>query len=226
MGIHGISSGYGRYPNLLTTSSTEESRRSSVPNLLDILNNQQNDGGDILEISAEAQMLANMTDALSGGLLAGAGSLLGDLGGGTVSFKDLHQQSLSSVRGRLQALFDENDIDTTRPIDLQVGPDGRLIVANDHPQKAEIEELVNSNETLRNEFARLSSLTRLIAAGREAAEFQAAYAKDPRAAVAQYSYLFDSAIQPTVTLRILGDQYESLYLGASGKTITVGGSDR
>lgn len=226
MGIHGISSGYGRYPNLLGASSTEDSRRSSVPNLLDILN-KQSDAGDILEISAEAELLANMTEHASpAGLLLGARSLLGDVGDGVVSFKALHRESLSSVKGSLQALFAENAIDTTRPIDLQVGPDGRLIVANNHPQKAEIEELVNRDETLRNKFARLNSLTSLIAAGREAAAFQAAYAKDPRAAVAQYSYLFDSAIQPAVTLRILGDQYESLYLGASGKTITVGGSDQ
>lgn len=121
------------------------------------------------------------------------------------------EQAALNVEGKLTVLFAEHGIDTSKEIRLQMAGDGRVIVANDHPQKAEIEKFFTDDESLRNEFARMSGLTDLLASAQEAIAFQKAYAKNPQAAVEQYWYLFDSAMDASVSMRIAGNQFQTLY---------------
>ena len=51
--------------------------------------------------------------------------------------------------------------------------------------------MFKDNEDLRNIFVKIQSFTEVLESGREAIAFQKAYVKDPQAAVAQYSYLFN-----------------------------------
>lgn len=221
MGISGITSGLGRYPGSVASAQAERARRTASTSQTEA-SATQNDDGDSLEISPEAEALAEST----GSALLGASSLFGTAGAdGTITLTELEtlqQETMSSVKGRLASLFAKNKIDTSREIRLQVGSDGKVVVANDHPQKAEIEKLINSDEQLRNDYVKMTSLTEMIGSAKDAAAFQAAYAKDPYTAVAQYSYLFDQTCKGNVTMSILGDQYTSIYTSPSGRQTAIG----
>jgi hypothetical protein len=121
----------------------------------------------------------------------------------------------------LSKLFKENGIDTSQEIDLQVDSTGQVIVANDNPQKAQIEQLFKDNPNLRDEYIKFTALSELAAAMRETQAFQTAYAKDPSAALSLYSYLFDSGNKGTLTLSILGDQYQALFQRPGQDAIVV-----
>lgn len=222
MGISGITSGLGRYAGSVGSMLAERARRAASTSPTDSTATQ-NDDGDTLEISPEAEALAGSTGST---LLGAANSLFGDAGAdGTITLNELEtlqQEAMSSVKGRLAFVFAKNKIDTSKEIRLQVGSDGGIVVANDHPQKAEIEKLVNGDEQLRNDYVRMTSLTETVGSIKEAAAFQAAYAKDPYAAVAQYSHLFNQTRKGSVTMSILGDQYTSLYTSPSGRQTAIG----
>jgi len=79
---------------------------------------------------------------------------------------------------------------TTPPIQLSVASDGRVVTQADHPDKARIESFINDNGELRNLFVGITSTKSLIEIGRESTAFQARYAVDPKAAVAEYSHFF------------------------------------
>jgi len=222
MGISGITSGLGRYSGSggATLAAREPARRTASTSPSDATSTQ-NDDGDTLEISPEAEAMAQST----GSTRLGTSSLFGTAGAdGTITLTELEtlqQETMSSVKGRLAALFAKNKIDTSKEIRLQVGSDGSVVVANDHPQKAEIEKLINGDEQLRNDYDKMTSLTEMVGSFKEAAAFQAAYAKDPYTAVAQYSYLFDQTRKGNVTMNIVGNHYTSIYTSPSGRQTAI-----
>jgi hypothetical protein len=169
---------------------------------------------DLLEISAEARTVADAAEQPSS-LKDGLPPLFDFVKPGeAVTLEDLERaqrEAQGEVQQELDALLVRDGIDTSREIRLQVAGDGQVIVTNDHPERAEIERLFRDDPELRNNFVKSTSLAETVAAGREAVAFQAAYARDPYAAVAQYSRLFDATAGPTVTLSILGDQYQTLF---------------
>ncbi|MNT39376.1 hypothetical protein D3C72_1756170 [compost metagenome] len=76
---------------------------------------------------------------------------------------------------------------------------GRVVVVGDHPQKARIEQIFADDDQLSNAFRKASSLAHLVAASEAAMPFHAAYAVDPKAAVAQYAHLFNTKLAMTVS---------------------------
>ena len=100
------------------------------------------------------------------------------------------QARSAEFQGELGNRFRAAGIDTTRPIELTVDSTGQVRVANDHPDKAKIEALFAGDTELSNEFRRLSASYSLMKAVEAHLEFAKAYAKDPKAAVAQFSELF------------------------------------
>jgi hypothetical protein len=163
---------------------------------------------DVLEISAAGQAASATKSPL-----LGLQSLFDVPAGQPITLDNIESaqnQAQAAVQARLKKLFADKGIDTSHEIRLQIGADGQVVVGNDHPQRTEIEKLFKDNPTLRDQFARFSSLTEMAGAAREAAAFQAAYARDPAGAVAQYSYLFDGTAAPHATLSILNDQYQAL----------------
>lgn len=130
------------------------------------------------------------------------------------------QRAQRVVQAKLDRLFSANGIDTSQEIRLQVAGDGQVIVANQHPQKAQIEEFFRQDPGLRDDFAKFSAMTSCVAAAQEASAFQAAYARNPYAAVAQYSHLFSDTPTST-TLSIRDGQYHALWqrLGRSAVEI-------
>jgi hypothetical protein len=213
MGISNIS-GYSNPANVVGSSRSQ----ATQPTLFDYLDGTTGTESsdslfDFLDISPEAQEAA---DALDGSSTTASSSLLSTLstllGATTIEgMQTSAEEAFASVQSRLRTLFEEHGIDSSKEIKLQVGADGSVIVANDHPQKAEIEQLFKDDPSLRNEFVKFTALSEMAASARESIAFQAAYAKDPAAAVAQYSYLFDNGGKATMSLSILDDTYQSLF---------------
>lgn len=228
MAISAVGAGYGDYSSILGAKSPQPSRQAGPANLLEAVT-ARNEQGDTFELSAEGDWFA---DAAENGSPAGqlaAQRLFGQASlDGVIQMEELtalQQETQSSVESRLRSLFAEHGIDTSQEIRLEVASDGRLIVAGDHPQKAQIEELVNADASLRNDFVKLASLTSILAAAQEAAPFHEAYANDPYAAVAQYSYLFDSTSKASVCLSIQGDRCQAVYERPGYTSIALGGEE-
>lgn len=110
-------------------------------------------------------------------------------------------EAKSAYQNRLRSALSEQGIDTSVPLRLQVDTAGRVVVAGDHPDKSRIEAIFAEDDRLANAFKQTLSLATMLARGEEAVAFQAAYAKDPTAAVARYSHLFTSTVQLTMTHR-------------------------
>jgi hypothetical protein len=206
MGISGVS-GFGSSPGIGGVSSSE--RKRAIDPLLEATAGANSDAEDVLDLSEEGKALA------AGGRTKLPLASLFDFETpeGRVTAPDVKSaQKLAQemVQGRLQSRLAERGVDTSKEIRLQVAGDGRVIVANDHPQRAEIEKIFTDDEQLRNQFVRLSALTSMAASIDETVAFQQAYAKDPYAAVARYSYLFNQANKGQCSMVIQGERFEAL----------------
>jgi hypothetical protein len=128
----------------------------------------------------------------------------------TKDMKAFANEQMDAFGQGFRALMRDNDIDTSQPITLGHEPGtGKLIVTNDHPDADEIEALLEKNPELCNQFTAATSTLALIRHGEEHSQFAEAYAKNPQAAVAQYSYLFDTQWNASVTFT--GDDSEVAY---------------
>ncbi len=170
---------------------------------------------DELTLSDEAQAAADKTE--SGSLRSRLQEFLPGVPrgpGNTIQLSDIREyysERLSSLNSDIRAAMAEAGIDTSQEIRLQVGYDGSVLVSNDHPQSAEIEQIFKTDEDLRNRFAEVSALGSFIQAADQAVGFQAAYRRDPEAAVRQYAYLFSQSAQMDYTLVISGGRTSKEY---------------
>ena len=120
------------------------------------------------------------------------------------------QDLLETFTEGFQDLLQFNDIDTSQSVTLGSEPGtGRLIVTNDHPEAEKIEVLLAEEPSLTNAYKGATSTLGLVKQGQEHTRFSEAYAANPQAAVAQYSYLFNSTWDASMTFS--GDTYEVSY---------------
>lgn len=119
------------------------------------------------------------------------------------------EKATEIFRRHLGSWMSRDGIPTTPPIQLSVASDGRVVAPADHPAKDRIESFINGNEELRNLFVGITSTKSMIEIGRESAAFQARYAVDPKAAVAEYSHFFTGSYTYDTILSI-GDSDWSL----------------
>lgn len=213
MGISGITSNLSSYASLLNLNSSSEAieENSDTANLLDSLFEKEDTSPDILDLSGESNWLASTAASNSPINSLAAQFLCTSISSVSGEITSLQQTTQSSVVERLQSLFKENGIDTSEKVQLEVASDGKVTVANDHPQKEQIEERINSDESLRNDFVKMTALNSLVGAAKEASAFESAYAEDPSSAVAQYSYLFSATSQTKTYLTIEGDECQAVY---------------
>jgi hypothetical protein len=118
--------------------------------------------------------------------------------------KQFFQEKSADLESEIRTRLSVMGIDPRQALDLDVAADGSIKVANDHPQKAEIEAMFANDPELSNRVRQVTSTGSFIKAAERHLEFAAAYEKDPVAAVAQYAHLF-SALQPSYMLRMDGD---------------------
>lgn len=115
-------------------------------------------------------------------------------------FREKAADFQSEVRNRLNAM----GVDTTRTLDLTTDSEGKVRVANDHPDKEKIEAMFAEDPELAGDFRQVSATGSLIKACEAHIEFAADYAKDPEAAVAKHWHLF-SGFKDEYVLRLNGD---------------------
>lgn len=167
---------------------------------------------DELSISAEAQA----AEAKSSGLLGRAELFPGVPRGadGSLRLEDIKtcfDQRRDALNDRIRQLFESAGIDTSKEIRLKMAGDGSIVVSGDHPQKAEIERLFRENPDLRNQFAEVSAMGDFLHSAQQSLEFQRAYAKDPKAAVAAFAQLFSNSRKPQFNLVVSGSEYSVDY---------------
>ena len=132
-------------------------------------------------------------------------SLFGTEPGKAITLNDLQtfaSEKLKEFQKRFKALLEANGIDTSQPITLghEYGS-GRLIVTNDHPDADKIEQLLARDFDLSNIYTAATSALAIAKHGEEHRRFAQAYESNPMAAVAQFSYLFNSQWDAEVTFR-------------------------
>lgn len=93
-------------------------------------------------------------------------------------------------------------VDTEQELELGTeNGSGRIIVTNDHKDKEKIEAFFDNNPSFRNEYIKSTLMLNLAERGKHTSAFAEAYSQSPEAAVAQYSYLFNSDLVSSVTLK-------------------------
>jgi len=145
----------------------------------------------------------------------GLPSLFGHAGDDGIITGDELRMALGEAKVRYQnrliSALSAAGIDTSAPLKLEVDTAGRIVVAGAHPDKARIEALFAEDGQLAGAFKEVMALSNLIARGEEAIAFQAAYAKDPKAAVARYAHLFNTSVQVSMTHRWGSDGLELFF---------------
>ena len=127
---------------------------------------------------------------------------------GSVHVEDVRaaaKQQLGDFQSRFQELLTELGIDDSAEIRLQTDATGRVRVVGDHPQKEQIEQLFVDHPEMRDQFVHITASLDLVRAADEHMAFSRAYAEDPKAAVEQFSHLFDATRkQPPISLVLSG----------------------
>lgn len=154
--------------------------------------------GDSASLSPQAMRLSSLFDTEPGKAIT-----LDDLR----AFAD---GRLKDFAKRFKALLEANGIDTSQPITLgHEAGSGRLIVTNDHPDAGKIEQLLAKDPDLCNTYTAATSALGIAKHGEEHSRFTQAYEKNPQAAVAQFSYLFNS--QWDARVAFLNDSFDVAY---------------
>jgi hypothetical protein len=81
---------------------------------------------------------------------------------GTAAVQQQYDQSLSDLQKTLATLFSTAGVDPSHEIALQQGSDGKLTLANDHPDQTEIEQVLAAHPELAAKFAALAGQLRQI----------------------------------------------------------------
>ena len=117
----------------------------------------------------------------------------------------------AAYRDRLMHALSAHGIDPSQPFRLTSDTQGQVRVVGDPPDKERIEAIFAEDQALTQAFHRASATARLIASAEEAIAFQQAYAQDPQAAVARYSYLFNTSLSTTMSHRWGADGLELAF---------------
>ena len=163
---------------------------------------------DELDISPAGQLASQLTSGALWGIDPGSDNAIS-----TLDFTQARARMQSEFQTEFNQLADEQGIDRSQTFTLTSDAMGKVRVVGNHPDKEQIEAIFEENPQLANQFRGISALSSLLQAAEEAQPFQEAYAKDPYAAVAQYSHLFDDNRQIDYQMQITGDTIEDLFVG-------------
>ncbi len=218
MGIHSANAA-GAYAAAMQWLNSSPSQEEPVSNLFQALDQARENGPlrpsieDELLLSPEARAAETSPGAMFGKAQLFPG--MSRPADGRLHLADLRGQFgelQTSLNTRIRDALAASGIDTSQQVRLQIGYDGSVIAAGDHPQNGEIEQVFRDQPELRNQFARVSGLGSFLHAAEEHAAFQKAYAQDPYTAVQQYSHLFNDQPRPDYTLLLQGDEAWAEFL--------------
>jgi hypothetical protein len=168
-----------------------QTTRSSTAGQVDRVSSTESDETDSVTLSSEGQKALDVL------------SLFGTDRDEPITLDSIRshgERQLAAFEKQFQALLRENGIDTSEPVTLghEFGS-GRVVVTNDHPDAEKIETLMQDNPALRNMYTGATNALELAKHAEAHLEFSKAYAQNPQAAVAQYSYLFNTRWDASVT---------------------------
>jgi hypothetical protein len=195
--------------NSKSASSTSEADES----LLCVLDRDKvsdaDSSGDIFQLSPAAQLAVNEAETA----LTSSDTLK--------SLQLSADAALVSLKKDIAAAFEANGIDTTQEIDLAINSNGDVVVTNDNPQKARIEQLFKSDPDLKKAFEAWAQTSQTAGSAQESKIFQTAYDKNAPLALHEYSYLFDNSSEATVSLSLKGESSQTLYNRSGQAPIVV-----
>jgi hypothetical protein len=131
---------------------------------------------------------------------------------GSIHLEDLQtwfQENSAALGSEINSLLAAQGVDTSQPIDLTMDSEGKIRVANDHPDKEKIEKILAENPEIRNKFAQVSAVGHLLEAVEEHMEFAEEYARNPEAALEKYAHLF-STVKKAFSVRLEGGTLSSV----------------
>jgi hypothetical protein len=123
-----------------------------------------------------------------------------------------YQEKRDAFYAQLRGRFADAGFTTPPEIRLQTGGDGSVVVASDHPQRAEIEELFRESPELRRTFVELDAQAGFLRAADEASAFQKAYWADPLQALQEFRHLFERQTPGQYTLIVTADAIGERFL--------------
>lgn len=122
------------------------------------------------------------------------------------------REALAKFQQLLAPKLAELGIDTAQPINLAIDGLGNIRETGGHPQAAEIEHLLETNDDIARYFRKAAAEFESVRAAREHQQFAQVYANNPELAVEQYAHLFDDRREPPkFSLRLTGDTAEPLF---------------
>ena len=184
------------YPSAYSQIIQSKQNQDSDPLQIVEKNLSQNQQDEV-NISSGGRLLNSLPSLFSEEIEADGAITLDEMRG---FFREKAADFQSEVRNRLNAM----GIDATQTLDLTTDSEGKVRVANDHPDKDKIEAMFAEDPELAGDFRQVSATGSLIKACEAHVEFAADYAKDPKAAVAKHWHLF-SGLKDEYVLRLSGD---------------------
>ena len=122
------------------------------------------------------------------------------------------EENAAAFSDQLGNKFRAMGIDTSRPIELAVGSNGQVRVANGHPDKDRIEAMFAQDPEFANRFRELIAATEIKKAVDDHMAFSKAYEQDPQAAIARFSHLFSDQPSSEVRYRFDGTDLTASFV--------------
>lgn len=114
------------------------------------------------------------------------------------------EKALAAFQHEFDSFAQEAGIDESKQIKLQIAPDGHVYVES-HPDKQKIEDFLRANPRVERDCHDAICFREQLQSMEEGLAFQEAYRKDPKAAIARFSHLFNSE---TFFSLAIGAEYE------------------
>ena len=123
---------------------------------------------------------------------------------GCIHLEDLqawYREHSAALGSKITVLLVNCGVDTSQPIDLTTDCQGRIRVANDHPDKEKIEKALSSNAEIHNEYAKVSAMGNFLKGAEEYKDFAEEYERDPQTAMKKHLSVF-TGIKKSIVCRL------------------------
>jgi hypothetical protein len=135
-----------------------------------------------------------------------------------------YETELAQLREQVGSAFENNLIDTTHELDLTLDAEGNVTVANDHPDKEQIDALFQAHPMLRYGFARVASNASMIETSLDTFPPGLRNLGNPAQTVTDFGTLLTGANAPSQFHLVLGPEGIRSYFGTDTATETETGT--
>ena len=132
-----------------------------------------------------------------------------------MNLKETNEALMQQLHSGMKDFLNKHGFDSSQDVQLESGYDGRLYVANAHPDAAEINQLLESEPKLQQLFSRISANESLLAAVQRHMEFTKAYERDPARAVEEFQDLFNDSPKKVSRITISENDIQHQFVKAS-----------